>query len=355
MDIFSIAKLQVSKSTVVENQVITFDKAMDDKVFEHVKFTNVKFIKCEFYKVWFIDCIFQNVNFVNCKFINCNFNTCTMSNIKVVSTQLYANFNFSHISQITCRHINCDIYVMLSDVKTCELLSSNVSIHVLRSTITFARSYNNHISYFVRASTIHRVLACSTYYSNLDLEHAEATTITYKKCNLSILIDYSFFKHVKFNKCNIQTLYAANTNFSNILCNDTKIAKRDLEQSTIDEHTCESLCTKYSTGAIVQEAIIGYKKVSSAEHSSIILKLEIPKGAIVFSINGSKCRTNTAKVLEIVTKDIPKNTVMFSTYNNYFTYEVGKTYEIPDFDTRYNIECSSGIHFFKTVEEAAAY
>ena len=38
-----------------------------------------------------------------------------------------------------------------------------------------------------------------------------------------------------------------------------------------------------------------------------------------------------------------------------FTYEVGETYEIEDFDEdRWN-ECSTGIHFFITRDEAVRY
>jgi len=77
-----------------------------------------------------------------------------------------------------------------------------------------------------------------------------------------------------------------------------------------------------------------------------ICVLSIPKGAIVFSINGSKCRTNKAKVLE---------GGGVSHYDNEFTYEKGKTYEIEDFDLAYNEECSTGIHFFKTRKEAEEY
>jgi hypothetical protein len=86
----------------------------------------------------------------------------------------------------------------------------------------------------------------------------------------------------------------------------------------------------------------GYKKLSDGS----ICVLSIPKGAIVFSINGSKCRTNKAKVLE---------GGGVSRYDNEFTYEKGKTYEIKDFDLAYNEECSTGIHFFKTKEEAEDY
>ena len=45
-----------------------------------------------------------------------------------------------------------------------------------------------------------------------------------------------------------------------------------------------------------------------------------------------------------------KNTGEYS-----FTYEVGKTYEVNDFDDNRWNECSTGIHFFITRDEAVKY
>src|SRR5574344_1282249 len=96
---------------------------------------------------------------------------------------------------------------------------------------------------------------------------------------------------------------------------------------------------QFRKGVILKKPMMGYKKLADGS----ICVLSIPKGAIVFSINGSKCRTNKAKVLE---------GGGVSCYDNEFTYEKGKSYEIEDFDLAYNEECSTGIHFFKTRKEA---
>ena len=101
----------------------------------------------------------------------------------------------------------------------------------------------------------------------------------------------------------------------------------------------------YRRGKIVTEDIKGYKK---CEHG-IIVTLLIPRGAIVFSINGNKCRTNKAKVIAIDGAD-----VAYSTYNG-MSYHVGDEFTIYDFNCEYNIECGAGIHFFMTREEAENY
>ena len=72
-------------------------------------------------------------------------------------------------------------------------------------------------------------------------------------------------------------------------------------------------------------------------------------GAIVFSINGYKCRTNKANVI-----GIDGATRALSFYNN-MSYYVGDKITIYDFNCEYNKECAEGIHFFMTKEEAMNY
>lgn len=103
---------------------------------------------------------------------------------------------------------------------------------------------------------------------------------------------------------------------------------------------------EFRKGVTLSQSIIGWKKCAD----DIIVELEIPKGATVFCINGKKCRTNKAKVISISYGNIAKSI-------NYpsFTYEIGKEIEIKDFNPNYNIECGSGIHFFKNKEDAKLY
>lgn len=102
----------------------------------------------------------------------------------------------------------------------------------------------------------------------------------------------------------------------------------------------------FRKGEILKESMIGYKKCQNC-----LVTLEIPKGAIVFGINGCQFRTNKAKCIEI-----SNNIKIAHSYYDYnFTYEVGKEYEIDNFNLMYNVECESGIHFFKTKKEAKKY
>lgn len=101
---------------------------------------------------------------------------------------------------------------------------------------------------------------------------------------------------------------------------------------------------KVRKGVILKEKIIGYKKTEEGK----IIELEIPKGAIVFSINKEKCRTNKAIVKKC-------KGVQHSNYDKNFEYVEGKEIEVEDFNLMYNIECGAGIHFFRTKKEAEKY
>ena len=110
-------------------------------------------------------------------------------------------------------------------------------------------------------------------------------------------------------------------------------------------HADMSGADRLRKGIKLSEPIIGWKKCKN----NVLVKLEIPRGAIVFSINNSKCRTDKAKVLEIIGAD--------RAYSNhkFFSYYVGDVIEVFNFNCEYNFECAEGIHFFKTREEAKNY
>ena len=104
-------------------------------------------------------------------------------------------------------------------------------------------------------------------------------------------------------------------------------------------------------------SFIGWKKVY-AQGMSVIVKLEILADAKRCNATGRKCRCSAAKVLEIQKFDgTPAgfDSVVNHGYTSHVTYTVGETV-LPDSfdDDRWN-ECSHGIHFFITRQEAVDY
>lgn len=103
---------------------------------------------------------------------------------------------------------------------------------------------------------------------------------------------------------------------------------------------------KFRLGKLLDEPLTGYKKTKEG----VVITAEIPIGAIVFCINGSKCRTNRAKITDMEGHD-----VLHSQYENSFEYRLGQEINIKDFNLMYNVECASGFHFFRTRKEAEEY
>ena len=99
-------------------------------------------------------------------------------------------------------------------------------------------------------------------------------------------------------------------------------------------------------GIVLTKPIKGYKKTAEG----VVITAEIPAGAIVFSINGRKCRTNMATIL-----DMKGHKALHSQHDPKITYKLGKKIIIPNFDARYNVECGAGFHFFRTKKEAMEY
>ena len=104
-------------------------------------------------------------------------------------------------------------------------------------------------------------------------------------------------------------------------------------------------------------AFIGWKQAKVGRLAYVIVKLEVPASAKRSSATSRKCRCDKAKVLEIYNFDgtVAKERKCYARYDNSFIYEVGKTAKVDDFDEdRWN-ECSQGIHFFMSRQEAIDY
>ena len=91
--------------------------------------------------------------------------------------------------------------------------------------------------------------------------------------------------------------------------------------------------------------------------SGYIVELLIPEDARRCSATSRKCRCDKAMVVSITTLsgDDAKLTEVASSYNSKFVYKVGELVEEPKFDDNRWKECSSGIHFVITRQEAVEY
>ena len=113
-------------------------------------------------------------------------------------------------------------------------------------------------------------------------------------------------------------------------------------------------------------SFIGWKKANVVlrdengfkSNVEVIIELQIPARAKRSSATGRKCRCDKAAVMDIQSLDgasLPKGTIAHSIYMYAFTYKVGQKLYVEDFDDNRWNECSTGIHFFITRQEAVDY
>lgn len=126
----------------------------------------------------------------------------------------------------------------------------------------------------------------------------------------------------------------------------------ELNGAILDNVKCNYHTNFFALQCPEEGSFIGYKKVRGH-----IVKLEILADAKRSSATTRKCRCSAAKVLSITTLDGRDDGTQFisSGRDSNFVYRVGEIVRVDDFDgNRWN-ECSTGIHFFITRNEAVEY
>ena len=103
-------------------------------------------------------------------------------------------------------------------------------------------------------------------------------------------------------------------------------------------------------------SFIAFKKAGN-NYNNYIVELLIPEDAKRCSATSRKCRCDKAKVLSITKIDGTSDGVdtVYSIYDETFAYKIGELVEVKDFDDNRWNECSTGIHFFLTRQEAVEY
>ena len=190
----------------------------------------------------------------------------------------------------------------------------------------------------------------NVYLSDAILNYANLRGADLKGANLSGAdLSYADLRGVDLRYADLRgvDLRGANLRYANLRCaylrganlNSADLKGADLSDADLDKEE------QIRKGVKLSNSITGWKKCKGG----VIVKLEIPRGAIVFSINNDKCRTDKAIVKEIFGADRA-----FSMHK-YFSYYVGDKIEVYNFNCEYNTECAEGIHFFRTREEAENY
>jgi len=125
---------------------------------------------------------------------------------------------------------------------------------------------------------------------------------------------------------------------------EADLREADLQEAKIFGTCLNLVCPE-------EGAFIAWKQLAN----KAIAKLEIPADARRGSATTRKCRADRVKVLTIWDSKGYKVTEGVSLYDPDFVYKVGEIVSVDNFDTNRWDECSYGIHFFVTRQEAMEF
>ena len=182
--------------------------------------------------------------------------------------------------------------------------------------------------------------AADLSYANLERADLSYADLSHADLSYANLYGADLYE----SKLRIASFFRANLTKARLTYAD--LTDADFEYSNL-EPAILSDSEENRIGIYLKKPMIGYKQC----REGIIVTLEIPKGAIVYSINNRQCRTNVAKVINV---DGGLEQAV-SLYDRNFIYRKGEMVYPDEFDCRYNVECGGGIHFFRTRKEAENY
>ena len=125
----------------------------------------------------------------------------------------------------------------------------------------------------------------------------------------------------------------------------------DLRNADLNEVSYNHQTSFFAMQCPEEGSFIGYKRANNK-----IVKLLITEDSKRSSATTRKCRCSKAKVLSITDLENTKEyNEVASDYDKSFIYKVGEIIEVKDFNNDRWDECSNGIHFFITRDEAIIY
>lgn len=192
----------------------------------------------------------------------------------------------------------------------------------------------------INGKTLEKILENHKHWLNKDVDEWKNMCANLNSADLSAVdLSGANLNSADLRGAHLRGAYLSGTDLRYAHLNGTDLSGTDLSGANLDKEE------QIRKGVKLSNSITGWKKCKDG----VIVKLEIPRGAIVFSINNDKCRTDKAIVKEIFGADRA-----FSMHK-YFSYYVGDKIEVYNFNCEYNTECAEGIHFFRTRNEAENY
>ena len=185
------------------------------------------------------------------------------------------------------------------------------------------------------------------WYANLWRSNLWCANLSYANLLGASLNNINLW-YVNFRHANLESV---NLRFANL--SDANLRGANLRYANLWGANLWSAKINFPIACPEKGSFIAFKKVKD----DYIVELLIPEDARRCSATSEKCRCDKAKVLSITKLDGTSDGVdtVYSIHDDAFAYKIGEIVEVKDFDDNRWNECSTGIHFFLTRQEAVKY
>jgi uncharacterized protein YjbI with pentapeptide repeats len=295
----------------------------------------------------------SNANLRHADLSNANLIYANLSNADLRYANLSdANISGANLSDADLRYANLR-YVNISGA---NLSDANISDAILRhanlsnANLSGANLSNADLRY-VNLSDAN--LSDANLISNANLRYANLSNANLIYANIS---------DADLRYANLSDAILRHANLSNADLRYANLSDADLRYANISGANLSDVKNipeyVYTVTNILPEGdIIGYKKAKiKGTDMYVIVKMLISKDTKRSNATGRKCRCKSCTVLSIEFSHVLSDTdVIVSTYDENFVYKIGEVLTVNDFDENRWKECSTGIHFFITKQEAIDY
>jgi hypothetical protein len=226
-----------------------------------------------------------------------------------------------------------------ADLRGASLISANLQDADLRgANLTDATLHSANLF----CAELSDAILIDTDISNAELSRASLTDAYLRSaCLQGAVLCGANLWGADLSSANLRGADLRNASLRGASLREANLCDANLDGVVFDETTAFFSLQCPSDGAFV-----GWKKCANG----VIVKLLIPEDAARSSATTRKCRASKAIVLELF--GAGKGT---SSHDPNFMYEVGKVVVPDSFDPNRWNDCSHGIHFFLTREEAESY
>jgi hypothetical protein len=196
------------------------------------------------------------------------------------------------------------------------------------------------------------------YLRSADLEGANLSDAYLRKADLSC---------ARLRGANLRGAYLCRVDFKDADLSGADLHEANLEGANLEgaDLYCANLSGAILSGANLVGAIlpdfqlcpegrafVAYKKLQDGLIATLEIPADVPRTS---SLIGRKCRAQSARVLSI---EAPDGTLVpdgVSIHDKNFLYRTGEIVSEPKYDPDIRTECTQGVHFFATKEEAQKY